>query len=83
MENNEELIEIENKGKTISYRVLFSFKDKDEKRNFMVLTNANDSEDDCFVVECFEDGTLSSIDDEEIIAQAQEMLDILSDSDNL
>ena len=49
----------------------------------MVLTNANDSEDDCFVVECFEDGTLSSIDDEEIIAQAQEMLDILSDSDNL
>lgn len=83
MENNEEIIEIENKGKTISYRVLFSFKDKDEKRNFMVLTNANDSEDDCSVVECFEDGTLSSIDDEEIIAQAQEMLDILSDSDNL
>lgn len=83
MENNEEIIEIENKGKTISYRVLFSFKDKDEKRNFMVLTNANDSEDDCFVVECFEDGMLSSIDDEEIIAQAQEMLDILSDNDNL
>ena len=83
MENNEEIIEIENKGKTISYRVLFSFKDKDEKRNFMVLTNANDNEDDCFVVECFEDETLSSIDDEEIIAQAQEMLDILSDSDNL
>lgn len=83
MENDKEIIEIESEGKTISYSVLFSFKDKDEKRNFMVLTNANNNDDDCFVVECFEDGTLSSIDDEEIISQAQEMLDILSDSDNL